>query len=76
VLAQQRLQDAALAQVDGAADVALVLALRGEDRVRDRHQQPAGGRLVRIADERRTPGEGVAVAGTVEQHALQGKTLR
>jgi len=76
VLAQQALQDAALAQVDGAAHITFVLALRVEDRVRDGDQQAAGGRLVRIADVRLAALERLAVALAVEHHPLQGQAQR
>jgi hypothetical protein len=76
MLAEQALQDAALAQVDGAADVALVLALRVEDGVRNGDQQAAGSGLIRIADVRLTPLQGFAVALALEHHALQRQAQR
>ncbi|KAG1187490.1 hypothetical protein G6F35_014439 [Rhizopus arrhizus] len=76
VLAQQRMQCAALAQVQGPADVAAVVALAVEDRVRQRHQQLAGGRLVRIADHRLACRQCRVVADAVQHLTLQLQGLR
>ncbi|MNS68803.1 hypothetical protein D3C72_1020930 [compost metagenome] len=76
VRTQQGVEGAALAQVQGAADITAVLAAAVEHRVRDRDQQLAGGRLVGIADHRLAPLERCLAASAAQDLALQLQALR